>query len=557
MPPPPIPTRSGSASPPPIPAKRASSPAPEPAPAAGRSRAGTVSLDSVFDEIDRDSSGYITFSEFVRWFKYKDSQSASFVLTDEVLQEAMKQFHEQDTDGNGSIDRDELAGLVLALEMQKTVLKGQIDVTELGLEAEEEGDDEEDAPPPELEVEQAAPAPEPAAPKRSKKLKTFYAKQHYLPDAPETIQLAVGNMSLMLMYHGETIATFPYLILKNWGKTPDTFWVNAVDFESEAVTKTVFDSKEGKVISDLMVAQAQEMAKLMKPGQQNKGSVGWEDGFYEVKIHTSKERGAGTDAQVHIELHGDKGDSGTLIMPPSLNGRSCYERSQVDSFYLKLKSRAGGRKAGHVPDFADATHNFAYLPPGVDEIGTVERLTLGHDGAGLGAGWHVHKVVVINIRTHERVEFRANRWLDKGTGDKKIEVTIPDDGGEVVVVEESDEQEELLPIEKEAVVGTFRALHGAKMRADQEGTGEEVGNLADGDIVECFEEGTNAQGQQRLRVLSPAGVMGWVSFVAKDGTKVFKTTTSWGAYRKNPEGDGCSGWMAKKGGMRTNWNKRW
>jgi len=26
-----------------------------------------VSLDSVFAEIDRDASGYITFSEFVRW----------------------------------------------------------------------------------------------------------------------------------------------------------------------------------------------------------------------------------------------------------------------------------------------------------------------------------------------------------------------------------------------------------------------------------------------------------------------------------------------------------
>jgi hypothetical protein len=95
------------------------------------------------------------------------------------------------------------------------------------------------------------------------------------------------------------------------------------------------------------------------------------------------------------------------------------------------------------------------------------------------------------------------------------------------------------------------------MREDLEAQGEKVGMLTEGDIVECFEEKENAKGQKRMRVLSPAGVMGWVSFIAQDGTVIFKTTTSWGAYRENPEGDGCSGWMEKKGGMRTNWTKRW
>lgn len=35
---------------------------------------------------------------------------------------------------------------------------------------------------------------------------------------------------------------------------------------------------------------------------------GWDDVTYEVKVHTSDIRGAGTDAQVHIELHGTKGN---------------------------------------------------------------------------------------------------------------------------------------------------------------------------------------------------------------------------------------------------------
>lgn len=269
--------------------------------------------------------------------------------------------------------------------MEDTVLKGQIDLTELGLEPEEEEEAEEappppDAPPPadaadgEAEPEpEPAPPPPPAAPKH-KRLKTFYAKQHHLPEAPETIQLAVGNMSLMVMYHGETIATYPYLILKNWGKTATTFWLNAIDYATDDVEKTEFETTEGKTISDLMVIQAQEMAKLMRPGTQNKGSVGWSDSAYEVKVHTGATRGVfmGT-RNVHLELEGEKGKTGTLKMPTTLNGRTCYQRSQVDSFFVKLKPAASSVRAGHVPDFSCSTDNYAYLPAGVNELGELQK----------------------------------------------------------------------------------------------------------------------------------------------------------------------------------------
>jgi hypothetical protein len=551
MPPPPIPTKSKpeAGSPPPIPKKKD-------ALQRHRSKSGTVSLDSVFAEIDRDSSGYITFSEFVRWWKGKDTEKHTHSMTDEVLQEGMKQFHEQDIDGNGSIDRDELAGLVLALHMEQTVLKGQIDVTDLGLEA-EEGDaaEEEDG------EAGAEPEPEPAAAEpRHRRLKMFYAKQHFIDEAPETVQLAVGNMSLMVMYHGETISTYPYVILKNWGKTADTFWLNSIDFATDEVVKYEFDTAEGKKISDLMVTQAQEMAKLMKPGSQNKGSVGWEDLMYEIKVYTAETRGVYVGSRVvHLELEGEKGRSGTLKMPnASDTGRACFQRGQVDSFLVKLKPAASNVRAGHVPDFSCSTDNYAYLPAGVNEIGNLEKLTVGHDGTGRGAGWHVNKVVVINVRTHEKIEFMVDHVLDKTPGpDPMVQVSIPDDCGEVVVAADEDMLLEPMAIEKESVVGTYRALRDGVMREDFEAQGEKIGKLTEGDIVECFEEKDNAKGQKRLRVLSPAGIMGWVSFVAQDGTTIFKTTTSWGSYRENPDGDGCSGWLEKKGGMRTNWQKRW
>ena len=471
---PPIPTKSNPGSPPPIPAKKQSH--------AGLNRhrsttSGTVSLDSVFKEIDRDDSGYITFSEFVRWWKFKDSETGGHSMTDEILSDAMRVFHEQDVDGNGSIDRKELSGLVLALHMEDTVLKDQIDVTELGLEAASEEDEapppppedgEDEAPPPPPEDGEAEPEPEPApaappAPKH-KRLKTFYAKQHHIQEAPETIQLAVGNMSLMVMYHGETIATYPYLILKNWGKTATTFWLNSIDYATDDVEKTEFETTEGKTISDLMVIQAQEMAKLMRPGTQNKGSVGWSDLAFEIKVHTGATRGVfmGT-RNVHLELEGDKGKTGALNMPSTMNGRTCYQRSQVDSFFVKLKPAASNVRAGHVPDFSCSTDNYAFLPAGVNELGELAKLTVGHDGIGMGSGWHVNKVVVIDLRTHSKVEFIVDKVLDKTPGaEPMVQTVVPDDGGEVKVSDDEEGVLAPLAIEKESVVGTYRALSDGK-----------------------------------------------------------------------------------------------
>jgi hypothetical protein len=582
MPPPPIPTKSkpeaGSPGPPPIPTKskpEAGSPVPPSIPpkaqqdsagaSLGRTDSAHFSLQDLFSQIDRGGDGYITFSEFVRWWKSMDSQQKGHTLTDSILSEAMRKFHEQDLDGNGSIDIDELAPLLVALGLHKTVLEGEIDMAELGLE-EEDAEDEADV---DVKAEAEAddekvpePEPEPAAPEpKQKRLKMFYAKQQIFEGKPETIQLAVGNMSLMVMYHGETIETYPYIVLKNWGKTESTFWLRSCDdFATDEVNKYEFETTEGKKISDLMVTQAQEMAKLMRPGAQNKGSVGWEDLVYEVKIHTGALRGVHVGTRtIHLELMGDKGRSGKLKMPQTSDTkRVCFQRMQVDSFIIKLKSAASKVRAGHVPDFSSHTDNYAYMPSGVDEIGSLQKLKIGHDGKGTGSGWDVNKVVVVNVRTHEKVEFKVGRVLDKNAGpDPSVEVVVPDECGELIVLEDEDTTLEATAIEKESVIGTYRALRTGAMREDVEAQGEKVGMLTEGDIVECFEEKENAKGQKRMRVLSPAGVMGWVSFIAQDGTVIFKTTTSWGAYRENPEGDGCSGWMEKKGGMRTNWTKRW
>jgi hypothetical protein len=83
----------------------------------------------LFNEIDADQSGYITFNEFVRWWKKKDAEhtaaatitnagtKAASTLSDEALMAAMAAFQSCDIDGSGVIEREELNGLITELEL--------------------------------------------------------------------------------------------------------------------------------------------------------------------------------------------------------------------------------------------------------------------------------------------------------------------------------------------------------------------------------------------------------------------------------------------------------
>ncbi len=51
----------------------------------------------------------------------------------------------------------------------------------------------------------------------------------------------------------------------------------------------------------------------------------------QVVVHTSDVRGAGTDAEVLLELHGSKGNSGALGLPFD---RSSFKRGAADTFHV-------------------------------------------------------------------------------------------------------------------------------------------------------------------------------------------------------------------------------
>ncbi len=79
-------------------------------------------------------------------------------------------------------------------------------------------------------------------------------------------------------------------------------------------------------------------------------------------MRTSDIRGAGTDSNVYVDLRGaGGGSSGKQVLR---NGSvDCFERGKADVFTVAAKN-----------------------------LGELVELVVGHDGTGLGAGWHLQQV---------------------------------------------------------------------------------------------------------------------------------------------------------------------
>lgn len=76
----------------------------------------------LFDTIDSNSDNEISYIEMINWWKRKDKETNGHVtISDEVLMETRTKFRQYDTNDSGSIDRDELAGLLRALHLEKYI----------------------------------------------------------------------------------------------------------------------------------------------------------------------------------------------------------------------------------------------------------------------------------------------------------------------------------------------------------------------------------------------------------------------------------------------------
>ncbi|XP_055478766.1 lipoxygenase homology domain-containing protein 1 isoform X3 [Psammomys obesus] len=117
---------------------------------------------------------------------------------------------------------------------------------------------------------------------------------------------------------------------------------------------------------------------------------------YHISVKTGDVSGASTDSKVYIKLYGEKSDTIKQVLLVSDNNlKDYFERRRVDEFTLETLN-----------------------------IGTINRLVIGHDSTGMHAGWFLGSVQIRVPRQGKQYTFPANRWLDKNQADGRLEVEL-------------------------------------------------------------------------------------------------------------------------------------
>lgn len=105
---------------------------------------------------------------------------------------------------------------------------------------------------------------------------------------------------------------------------------------------------------------------------------------YTIRVKTGDEKDAETNANVHIKLFGETGESDTIKLKHGFghNGHK-FRRGCTDEFIMKA------------PDHGD-----------------LWKIEIGHDNKGKGPGWLLDKVT-IEVLTIQRIfTFAHGKWLD-------------------------------------------------------------------------------------------------------------------------------------------------
>ena len=104
---------------------------------------------------------------------------------------------------------------------------------------------------------------------------------------------------------------------------------------------------------------------------------------------TSNKRGADTDANVYIQLFGDKNYTKKVRLNDS---KAHFKRGQTDVFELNE-----------------------------EDVGALQKIIIGHDGRGVDSGWHLKEVIITAPKLGKTWTFPCDRWLSQSEDDGKIE----------------------------------------------------------------------------------------------------------------------------------------
>ncbi|XP_063957148.1 lipoxygenase homology domain-containing protein 1-like [Lytechinus pictus] len=112
---------------------------------------------------------------------------------------------------------------------------------------------------------------------------------------------------------------------------------------------------------------------------------------YKVHIYTGDIFQAGTDANVFINVYGEKGDTGERSMKDSETNMNKFERGQEDVFSIEAA-----------------------------DLGALKKMKIRHDNANVGSDWFLDRVEVEDPKKNTRYYFPCQRWLATNRDDGQI-----------------------------------------------------------------------------------------------------------------------------------------
>ncbi|KAL2092882.1 hypothetical protein ACEWY4_012680 [Coilia grayii] len=125
------------------------------------------------------------------------------------------------------------------------------------------------------------------------------------------------------------------------------------------------DEEDGEIVIELLPEGAEDL----------------EENTYEVSVFTGKIWGAGTDANVFVNIYGENGDTGERFLRKS-NYINKFESGQEDVFSITAV-----------------------------DLGPLKKLRIRHDDTGPNSAWYLDRVEIVDTKDEITYYFPCNRWL--------------------------------------------------------------------------------------------------------------------------------------------------
>ncbi|XP_074669791.1 lipoxygenase homology domain-containing protein 1 [Strix aluco] len=155
---------------------------------------------------------------------------------------------------------------------------------------------------------------------------------------------------------------------------------------------------DGEIVRELVPSDI-FTEKLMKDGTLKQIEEEVDDPLevhtYKISVFTGDIYGAGTDANVFLNIYGDLGDTGERKLSKSETNFNKFERGQEDTFTIQAV-----------------------------DLGILYKIKIRHDNSMFSPDWFLEKVEILDETTEESFIFLCERWLSKKKEDKKIDRTL-------------------------------------------------------------------------------------------------------------------------------------